>query len=97
MTSTAIRFGRIETETTMQIDGNFQTVTHQETIHDYTPTNTTVKTTVNVFADSRKKVLAEILKLADKLNDDSVTEVAFECGKRNNGSPYKMSVSWVSK
>lgn len=93
MTSTAIRFGKLETITT---DG-ITTVTQFETIHDYTPTVSLTKTTVNVFADNKKKVLAEILKLADKLNEDSVSEIAFECGKRNNGSPYKMSVSWVSK
>jgi hypothetical protein len=93
MSSTAIRFGKLETITT---DG-ITTVTEFESIHDYTPTVQLTKTTVNVFADNKKKVLAEILKLADKLNEDSVSEIAFECGKRNNGSPYKMSVSWVSK
>lgn len=89
----AIRYGKLETITT---DG-ITTTSHTETIHDYTPTNQFTKTTVNVFADSRKKLLAEVLKLTDKLNENDVTEIAFECSKRNTGSPYKMCMSWVSK
>lgn len=97
MTSTAIRFGKLETLTTIETDETTIVHSHTDTIHDYESTNTVVRSTMYIIADSRKRVLAEMLKLADKLNEDSVSEIAFECSKRNNGSPYKMSVSWVSK
>lgn len=89
----AIRFGKLDTIT---ISGDTTIIEH-ETIHDYTPTVRKTMTTLSVFPDSRKQVIAELLKLVDRLDHDDVSEIAFECGKRNNGSPYKMSVSWVSK
>lgn len=94
MSSTAIRFGKLESITT---DG-ITTVTQFQKIHNYETAIQMTKTTIDIMADNRKKVLAEVLKLADKLNEDNICEIAFECKKRvDNAVPYKMSVSWVSK
>lgn len=93
MNTPAIRFGTLEFIT---MDGEIE-VTESDTIHDYETTNKLVRRTHNVFAESRKQVLAEVLKLADKLNDDSVTDIAFECKKKTSRSAYQLSVSWTSK
>lgn len=93
MNSPAIRFGTLEFIT---MEGDIE-VTESETIHDYDTTARLTRRTHSVFAESRQQVLAEVLKLADKLNDDGVTDISFECKKKKAGSAYQLAVSWTSR
>lgn len=97
MNSPATRFGKLEFITTTFNGLEVIETVESETIHDYETTNKSTRSTVNVFAESRKQVLAEVLKLADKLGDDSVTDIAFECKKKTSRSAYQLQVSWTSK
>ena len=93
MSSTAIRFGSTKIIT---IEGS-QTVTETDVIHDFATAKSFKCYTQNVFAESRKQVLAEALKLIDRLDEDDIVDVAFGVAKQANNSRYKMEVSWTSK
>lgn len=92
MTST-IRYGKVAVITDL---GDY-IQSEEDTIHDYLPTTKLYRNMARVFADSRKQVLAEVLKLADRLSEDNVTDIAFTCCKKANGSKYQMEVTWTSK
>jgi len=94
MTSTAIRFGRIDTIT---VDNDGITAITTQTIHDFATTNVRHRYTEQVFADTEKQMYAEALKLMDRLKADDVSEIAFSCAKREKGSKYRMEVSWLGK
>lgn len=93
MTSTAIRFGEV---TTITIHGE-QTVTETDVIHDFTTAKHFRRCTQSLFGENEKQVLAECLKLLDKLKDDDIVDVTFSCAKKQSNSKYKMEVSWTSK
>lgn len=93
MSSTAIRFGSTKIIT---IEGT-QTVTETDVIHNFATAKSFKCYTQNVFAESRKQVLAEALKLIDRLDEDDIVDVAFGCAKQQSNSKYKMEVSWTSK
>lgn len=90
---TGIRYGKIES---VQIDGDM-IISVEETIHDFSTTTKLQRYSQNVFGESRKQVTAEALKLIDKLSDEDVLTIAYDCAKKNNGSKFKMVVSWTVK
>lgn len=90
---TGIRYGRIAIIT----DKGDYLQSEEETIHDYLPTTKLYRNMARVFADNRKQVLAEVLKLVDKLNEDNVTDIAFTCCKKAKNSQFQMEVTWTSK
>lgn len=92
--NTGVRYGKIET---MTIDDNGVMAAVIETVHNYEVTTKLYRYTAQVFADDRKHLIAEVLKLTDKLDTADVSSVSFEVEKRNTGSPYKMQVCWTTK
>lgn len=90
---TGIRYGKIES---VQVEGGL-VVSIEETVHNYATTKKLQRYSQDVFGEDRKAVTAEVLKLIDKLSDDDVLAIAYECVKRTNGSKFKMVVSWTVK
>ena len=91
--SSAIRFGSTKI---IHIQEN-QVITETDVIHDFATAKSFKSYTQNVFAESRKQVLAEALKLIDRLDEDDIVDIAFGCAKQQSNSKYKMEVSWTSK
>ncbi len=90
---TGLRYGKIESVT---VDGD-TIISIEETVHDYATTTKLQRYSQNVFGESKKDVIAESLKLIDKLSDDTVIHIGYECSKKPSGSKYKMVVSWTVK
>lgn len=92
--TTRIRYGQIETIT---IDGS-SSVTQSDTIYNYETTTKLTSYTSGIFVDSDKQVLAEVLKLMDKIKDEDVVSIAFDCTKKpKSEKPFQMKVCWTVK
>jgi hypothetical protein len=90
-----VRYGKIET---MTIDNNGVMASVIETVHNYETTKRINRYTAQLFATDRKHLIAELLKLADRLEEDGISDIAFSVKKRTStDSPYKIELSWTCK